>query len=144
MKELGLLVLSFLGMEIFSWAFHKYIMHGILWNIHKTHHSKSQDHLEFNDVFSLFFGSVATILIVFGLEHSDYRFWIGCGITLYGLVYFILHDVLIHRRFAKWKRPANIYLEALTRAHRDHHRTNQRDGSVAFGLLWIPRRYFKK
>nr|WKN35804.1 sterol desaturase family protein [Tunicatimonas sp. TK19036] len=142
--EFGLLALGFAGMEIFSWAFHKYIMHGVLWSIHKTHHQKNEGSFELNDVFSIFFGSVAVVLIILGLEKMDYRFWIGCGITLYGFVYFILHDILIHRRMRKWKRPAGYYLNALTRAHRDHHKTDKRDGSVSFGLLWVPRRYFRK
>lgn len=140
----GILVLSFLGMEVFSWAFHKYVMHGALWNIHKTHHRRNNTFFELNDIFSLCFGSVAVILILLGLKNFDYRLWIGCGITLYGFVYFVLHDVLIHRRIIRWRRPASDYLEALARAHRDHHKTDQREGSVSFGLLWVPRRYYEK
>ncbi len=144
MLEIGLVILGFLGMEVFSWAFHKYLMHGVLWSIHKTHHQKQLGHFELNDLFSVFFGSIAIILIVFGSGDFDYRFWIGCGITLYGLVYFILHDILIHRRAIKWKRPADYYLDGITRAHRAHHQSNQRDDSVSFGLLLVPRRYFKQ
>ncbi len=143
MLAIGLVILGFVGMEFFSWAFHKYLMHGVLWSIHKTHHQKQLGHFELNDLFSVFFGSIAIILIILGLETLDYRFWIGCGITLYGFVYFILHDILIHRRAVKWKRPADYYLDGITRAHRAHHHSNQRDNSVSFGLLLVPRRYFK-
>lgn len=142
MVKFGLLFFAFFGMEIFSWFFHKYLMHGVLWSIHKTHHRKNNGYFELNDVFSLFFGSIAVVLIILGVAELDYRFWIGCGITLYGLVYFILHDVLIHRRASRLKRPANYYLDALTRAHRDHHKTDQKRDSVSFGLLLVPRRYF--
>lgn len=140
---IAIVISAFLGMEFFSWAFHKYLMHGLLWSIHKTHHRKQTGYFELNDIFSLFFGSVAAILIVLGIDNFDYRFWIGCGITLYGFVYFILHDILIHRRAIKWRRPANIYFDGITKAHRDHHKHNQKKDSVSYGLLLVPRRYFK-
>ncbi|MEM6843936.1 MAG: sterol desaturase family protein [Bacteroidota bacterium] len=143
MAGLFLLIIGFLGMEFFSWAIHKYLMHGALWSIHKTHHRKQSGYFELNDLFSLFFGSVAALLIILGLKNFDYRFWIGCGITLYGFVYFVLHDVLIHRRVKKWKRPAEYYLDSITQAHRAHHKSDQRDDSVSFGLLVVPRRYFR-
>ncbi|MEM9671748.1 MAG: sterol desaturase family protein [Bacteroidota bacterium] len=144
MLAIVLTLVGFLGMEIFSWAFHKYVMHGALWSIHKTHHQKQHGYFELNDVFSLFFGSIAVVLIILGLENFDYRFWIGLGITLYGFVYFILHDILIHRRMKKLKRPSNHYLDGIARAHRAHHKSDRRDDSVSFGLLLVPRRYFRK
>lgn len=143
MQTVSLVILGFVGMEVFSWAFHKYLMHGVLWTIHKTHHQKQSGFFELNDLFSFIFGSTAVILIVLGAETWDYRFWIGCGITIYGFVYFILHDILIHRRAIKWKRPADYYFDGITRAHRAHHQSNNRDDSVSFGLLLVPRRYFK-
>ncbi len=138
------LTLGFIGMEILSWFIHKYIMHGWLWQIHKTHHTKTNGFFELNDIFSLIFGSVAVILIVLGFASLDYRFWLGAGITLYGFSYFILHDILIHRRFKFLKRPANTYLDAISQAHRDHHKTRERDGSVSFGLLLVPKKYYMK
>ena len=143
MLAISLILLSFLGMEFFSWAFHKYLMHGLLWSIHKTHHRKQTGYFELNDIFSLSFGGIAVLLILLGIDTLDYRFWIGCGITLYGFVYFILHDIFIHRRLKKWRRPASSYFDGITRAHRDHHKYNQKKDSVSFGLLLVPRRYFK-
>lgn len=138
------LMIGFWGMEMFSWFVHKYVMHGLLWRIHKTHHTKTKGFFELNDVFSLFFGSVAVLLIILGFENLDYRFWIGSGITLYGFTYFILHDVLIHRRVRVKSKPAGSYLEAISKAHRDHHKTRERDGSVSFGLLIVPVKYFRR
>lgn len=138
------LFIGFMGMEFFSWFFHKYVMHGVLWNIHKTHHTKTKGIFELNDIFSLIFGATAVVLIFLGVSDLDYRFWLGCGITLYGFAYFILHDVIIHRRFKILKRPSLSYLDAITKAHRDHHKTRERDGSVSFGLLLVPFRYFKE
>lgn len=31
---------SFLAMEGVAWFTHKYIMHGLLWTLHKDHHKK--------------------------------------------------------------------------------------------------------
>lgn len=138
------LILGFIGMEVFSWFIHKYIMHGWLWQIHKTHHSKTKGFFELNDIFSLLFGSVAVILIVLGFTSLDYRFWLGVGITLYGFSYFLLHDILIHRRLKFLKRPKNTYLDAISQAHRDHHKSRARDGSVSFGLLLVPKKYYMK
>ena len=76
------LIIAFAGMELFSWVVHKYIMHGFLWNIHKTHHRPGKGFFELNDVFSFLFGSIAVLLMILGMESLDYRFWIGGGITL--------------------------------------------------------------
>lgn len=142
---MGILILlaGFVFMEVFSWAFHKYIMHGLLWSIHKTHHEASKGFLEWNDVFTLFFGSISTILIIFGADTFDYRFWLGMGIAAYGTLYFVLHDVLIHRRVKWLQRSKNWYLRGIAKAHADHHKSRFKDRGVCFGLLLVPRKYFK-
>ena len=148
-------ILSFIGMELVSWLIHRYIMHGPLWNIHKTHHQHTNGWLELNDVFTIFFGGLAVILLVVGLEQNKAIFTgAGTGITLYGLTYFVVHDVLIHRRirldrtrlgrsrlFGRVKHPL---LKALSEAHQDHHKSRERDGSTSFGLLLIDFKYIRK
>lgn len=135
---------GFVLMEISGWFIHKFIMHGPLWNIHKTHHQHSDSPFELNDLFSVFFGSMAILLIVLGVGTLDYRFWIGIGISAYGVSYFILHDMLIHRRIRFFKKPKGGYLAGIFRAHQAHHFTNKRDGSVSFGLFLVPKKYFNK
>ena len=144
LSNLLFLVLGFIGMELSSWFIHKYIMHGFLWNIHKTHHTKNDSFFELNDIFSFIFGAIAVILIISGLSEFDYRFWLGTGITVYGFSYFILHDVLIHRRLRFLKKPKSSFFDAISKAHRDHHKTRERDGSVSFGLLLVPKKYYRK
>jgi beta-carotene 3-hydroxylase len=117
-------------------------VHGPLWSIHKTHHQKNNGFFELNDVFSVFFASVSIIFIVLGLPELDYRFYIGTGIALYGLVYFILHDVLIHRRIKTNFKPITRYLNGIARAHRAHHQVNAKERSVSFGLLWVSKKFF--
>lgn len=134
---------GFVLMESFSWAIHKYLMHGVLWKIHKTHHTHTKGFFELNDVFTLIFGSSAIVLIFLGVENFDYRFWIGCGISLYGMSYFVLHDVLIHRRLSWFGKPKNKYLRAIREAHIAHHKT-QKNNSVSFGLFVVPRKFWKE
>lgn len=132
-------------MEAFSWVIHKYLMHGPLWHIHRTHHVHGKGFFELNDVFSLFFGSIAAVLLIIGLNNGNpYMIGSGLSISVYGLVYFILHDILIHRRIKVLRRIRNPYMEGLAAAHQEHHRSRERDGAVVFGLLCVPLRYFKK
>lgn len=140
----GLFILvGFVAMEISGSLIHKYLMHGPLWNIHKTHHRASKGIFELNDIFSLIFGSIAILLILVGIETLDYRFWLGIGISLYGMLYFLIHDVLVHRR-AKWfERPKNNLLLGIFRAHQAHHATNKKHDAVSFGLFFVPKKYFK-
>ncbi|MCH7408015.1 sterol desaturase family protein [Belliella sp. DSM 111904] len=136
-------MLGFGLMEFSGWFIHKYIMHGPLWSIHKTHHQPSKSFFELNDLFSLLFGSIAIILIILGVEHLDYRFWLGLGISIYGMSYFILHDVLIHRRLKWFDRPGNTFLKGIFKAHQAHHATNKKKDAVSFGLFIVPKKYFK-
>ncbi len=142
-KAVGFILLGFALMEAFGWAIHKYLMHGPLWAIHKTHHQPSKSFFELNDLFSLLFGSIAVVLILKGVEEYDYRFWIGIGISTYGMLYFFLHDVLVHRRLKWFSRPKNLFLKGIFKAHQAHHRTNGKEDAVSFGLFVVPREYFK-
>jgi beta-carotene 3-hydroxylase len=119
-------------------------MHGPLWVIHKTHHQPSKSFFELNDLFSVLFGSIAMLLILLGVEELDYRFWIGVGISVYGVLYFILHDVLVHRRLKWFDRPKNSFLKGIFKAHQAHHRTNQKEDAVSFGLFVVPKEFFNK
>lgn len=38
----ALVLVSFAGMEFIAWASHKYLMHGILWPMHRDHHQKQR------------------------------------------------------------------------------------------------------
>lgn len=141
---IGFILLGFLVMELSGWFIHKYLMHGPLWKIHKTHHQPSKSFFELNDLFSLFFGGIAIVLIFLGVEALDYRFWMGVGISTYGMLYFFLHDVLVHRRLKWFDRPKNSWLMGIFKAHQAHHKTNQKEGAVSFGLFLVPKEYFKK
>lgn len=145
MLHIGYILLGFAGTELFAWALHKYLMHGVLWFIHRTHHEKHEGRFELNDVFSLLFGSIAVILMILGLRAGiDPRFFVGLGITLYGAAYFVVHDVWIHRRYRWFRAPDLPLVRGLLNAHRAHHRSRERDKSEAFGLFMVRPKYFRQ
>lgn len=139
-------ILAFAGMEVIAWCTHKYIMHGILWRLHKDHHHKeSKGFLEHNDAFFLIFALPGIAALYFGRQGDHpLLFWTGAGITLYGLAYFLIHDIFIHQRFRLFRHSRNAYFLALRRAHKMHHRHIGRENGECFGMLWVPRRFFKK
>jgi len=130
----GIILVTVAGMEAFSWAIHKYLFHGPLWFIHKTHHRQKHGWFEFNDLFSLLFTGIALWLMWLGHITLDYRFWVGGGISLYGIIYFIFHDWFIHNRFKSFKT-TNAYLLRIRRAHKIHHKSTEKEPAEEFGLL---------
>lgn len=138
-----LFVAAFLGMEWVAWFTHKYIMHGFLWVLHKSHHDRNKGFFEWNDLFAVFFAALAIWLCVLGLPEADWRFWIGAGITTYGIAYFLVHDVFVHQRLKMLRNTNNDYFKALRRAHKIHHKKITKEDGEAFGFLWVSRKYFK-
>lgn len=147
LHNVSLVLLSTLMMEIISWILHKYLFHGPLWFIHQTHHNRTHHQsLEFNDIFSLIFSLISILLIWIGWHTpSDVHLYIGAGIALYGLIYFIVHDGLIHQRYPLWNlKPSNGYLRQVQRAHQRHHIHPNKAPSEEFGLFFIiGRKYWR-
>lgn len=121
-------------------------MHGIMWNWHQSHHVHHKDILEKNDLFSVVFGIVSTAAIITGdlIPSVWFLFWIGLGIALYGIFYFIFHDIIVHRRIKIKYVARNKYMKRIMRAHYIHHKIHTREGAEAFGFLWAPKKYEKK
>ena len=131
------------GMEAFSWFIHKYLFHGPLWFIHKSHHQQRSGWFEFNDIFSLLFAGISLYLMWSGRTTLDLKFWIGVGITVYGIIYFIFHDWFIHNRLKSFKTD-NSYLLGIRRAHKIHHKSTEKNPSEEFGLLLASKKYFNR
>ena len=144
MMSLFLVVTTFFVMEFVAWFTHKYLMHGLLWNLHDDHHNKDvTSFFEKNDSFFLIFAIPSFFLILFGtLNNLDYRFWIGIGIAIYGLAYFLVHDVFIHQRFKFFRNSDNFYLRAIRKAHKIHHKHLDKYHGECFGMLLVPLKYF--
>lgn len=135
----------FISMEGATWLIHRYIMHGILWNLHRDHHDHSHNgKLERNDLFFFIFASPAIALLYLGVKQDfSYWFFIGLGISLYGMAYFFVHDIFIHQRAKIFTKTNNPYFLAIRRAHKQHHKHLGKEDGECFGFLWVPVKYFK-
>ena len=141
-----LIVLTvFLSMEGATWLIHKYVMHGFLWVLHRDHHDHSNEGpFEKNDWFFFIFATPAITLMYLGaLKEFNYLFYIGIGITLYGMAYFFVHDVFIHQRINFLRDTNNPYLLSIRRAHKQHHKHTGKEDGECFGFLLVPVKYFK-
>jgi beta-carotene 3-hydroxylase len=136
---------AFIGMEGVAWFTHKYIMHGLLWRLHKDHHKKESDgFFEHNDFFFLIFAIPGMTALFFGMRGGyNFLFWIGLGITLYGIAYFLVHDIFIHQRFRLFRTTDNAYFKAIRRAHKVHHKHLEKEDGECFGMLWVPFKFFR-
>jgi beta-carotene 3-hydroxylase len=144
--NIGIALLTFCFMECVTWLTHKYIMHGLFWNLHKDHHNKANTFFEKNDYFFVIFACISMVFFALGTYITDLGFflYIGIGITLYGFAYFMVHDILIHQRFRLFSRTNNFYFRALRKAHKVHHKHLGKEEGECFGMLFVPLKYFKE
>lgn len=135
-----IVIAAFLFMEFMAWFTHKYVMHGFLWSLHKDHHIRDGRKIEWNDVFAVIFAIPSILLIYFGVVNDNsYLLSIGIGIMLYGIAYFLFHDVYVHQRLPMFKNFSNRYLRATVKAHLEHHTPHSNHN---FGFLIAPIRYY--
>lgn len=137
------------GMEFVAWFAHKYIMHGFLWSWHEDHHKphfEKEGFFEKNDLFFLVFAIPSAASYILGSTYSElsYLFWVGVGISIYGLIYFLIHDVYIHQRFRWFKQLDSKYSRAILRAHGAHHIKSTKEDCESFGLLIVDPEYLTK
>ncbi len=138
------LILAFGLMEFAAWSAHKYLMHGFLWKIHEDHHKVTPRFFEKNDLFFLIFAIPSWLCIMLGFIYEvNFSIGFGFGIALYGIVYFLVHDVLIHRRFKWFDKTNNAYFRAIRKAHKIHHKNQEKEDGECFGMLIVPRKYFQ-
>ena len=136
---------TFATMEAITWATHKFVMHGFLWYLHEDHHQPNGHLFEKNDAFFLIFAIPSWLCIMLGLQRDV--FWvaaIGFGIAMYGLAYFLIHDVVIHQRFKWFTRSKNVYVKAIRWAHKMHHKHIYKQEGESFGMLIVAHKYWNK
>ena len=150
MTTLGYLAITIgtaLGMEFVAWFSHKYVMHGFLWNWHEDHHKphhEKEGFFEKNDLFFITFAIPSMIAYILGTV-TDHRWllFVGIGITIYGAIYFLIHDVYIHQRFKWFRQLDSKYSRAILRAHGAHHAKQTKEDCESFGLLIVNPKFFK-
>jgi beta-carotene 3-hydroxylase len=131
-----------LAMEWVAWASHKYVMHGFGWGWHRDHHEPHDNKLEKNDRFALVGAAISIGFFAIGspwvMGETAWwpGTWIGLGVLIYGLIYTLVHDGLVHQR---WFRhvPRGGYAKRLVQAHNLHHATVSREGGVSFGFVFV-------
>jgi beta-carotene 3-hydroxylase len=128
---------AFVVMEPVTYATHRWVMHGIGWSLHRSHHrvrrpsGRLVGQLEANDWFPVMFAGVTVVGMATASVAPAFRLLmpIGVGVTAYGAAYAFVHDLYIHGRFARL--PVLRPLERLRRAHALHHRF----GGEPYGML---------
>lgn len=125
-------LLCFVAMEFVSYLAHRFVYHGFAWFIHRSHHTPRTGMFELNDLFPALFATITTTLMIYALGDPGGQdlFAASVGITAYGVIYFIVHDLYVHRRMKRF--PLKIrFLANVKRAHAVHHRF----GGEPYGLL---------
>jgi beta-carotene 3-hydroxylase len=132
---------SVVAMEFIAWGSHKYIMHGWGWGWHRDHHEPHDNALEKNDLYGIV-GAVTSMSmfaigspLVLGQHAWEPGTWVGLGVMLYGVIYTLIHDGLVHQRYFKYV-PRSGYAKRLVQAHKLHHATVGREGGVSFGFVF--------
>jgi beta-carotene 3-hydroxylase len=134
---IALVAVTVAAMEAIAALSHRYIMHGWGWAWHRSHHETRRTAFERNDLYALSFATLSVALFALGTRWWPLS-WIALGMTLYGVLYFLLHDVLVHRRWGLGWTPRHGYLMRVVKAHRLHHACREREGCVSFGFIWAP------
>jgi beta-carotene 3-hydroxylase len=127
-----IIIVTTVLMEFVSYLAHRFIYHGIGWIFHKSHHSRRDGVFEWNDIFPMCFSAIAISVMAWGVmdpSRAD-AVAIAIGVSAYGMIYFFIHDLYIHRR-AKWLRIRIPFLQKVKRAHAIHHAY----GGEPYGLL---------
>ncbi len=136
-----IVIASVLAMEVIAWWSHKYVMHGFGWAWHRDHHEPHNNVLEKNDLFGVVGAVMSMSMFAVGspLVLGDNAWWeanfIGIGIMLYGAIYTLVHDGIVHQRWFRWV-PKHGYAKRLVQAHKLHHATIGKEGGVSFGFIF--------
>lgn len=136
---------TFCIMEGITWLTHRFVMHGFLWYLHEDHHQKDPGFFEKNDAFFFIFAIPSWLCIMLGSMNQAY--WvvsIGVGITLYGVAYFVVHEIIIHQRFKLFTRSNNRYIKAIRWGHKMHHKHLDKHEGESFGMLIVAKKYRDK
>ena len=138
LAKIALFVATVAAMEGVAYLMHRFLMHGPLWCLHKSHHVREKGLFELNDLFGVFFAIPSIILIYLGTHGHPFALPIGLGMTAYGAIYFGFHDVIVHRRLPHRLRLRGRYLQRIIKAHHIHHATREKRGAVSFGFIYAP------
>lgn len=137
----GVFLCAFFGMEAVARLMHKYVMHGILWKIHMDHHIDMGHRFQRNNLFGILFAGISIAFFASWARTGNTAFAAaGFGMAMYGLVYLIVHDMIIHNSYIHLRdRKHSSYVQNLIAVHQMHHKNDGRNKGVNWGFLfYIP------
>lgn len=142
LTNMVIMLTVFVLMEGVAWFLHKYVMHGFGWYLHEDHHRPRKGRFEKNDIFGLFFAVISFLFILTGfLSKFSISLAIGFGIMLYGVGYFMVHDIFFHKRIKLRYRPRSKYIQRILNAHAVHHQVSTSNSGICFGFLYANKKY---
>ena len=115
---------AFALMEPVAYLAHRRVMHGdgsaAAW--HVPHHQVRPDagRADTNDLYPAVAAAVTIAVMAVGAWRFAPLLWVGVGVTAYGASYLFVHDLYIHRRWARFTWTFGP-LERVREAHRIHH-----------------------
>lgn len=136
MIVLAVAAVAFVTMEGVTYLAHRFVMHGVGWLLHRSHHESSLARFEANDAYPIGFGALTVAVMALGFQLPMSALVAATvGVTMYGAAYLFVHDVYIHGRLGRLPRVE--VLERLRSAHLVHHLYK----GEPFGMLlpYIPR-----
>jgi beta-carotene 3-hydroxylase len=125
-------------MEFWAALLHGRFWHGMLWNMHRSHHRPRHGHWEANDWLSLLHAPIAIAMILYGCRAEpgvlrEFVFAVGIGMTVFGLAYLLVHDGMVHGRLPMQWLLKYSYFKRVQACHELHH--NLRYRGVPYGFF---------
>jgi beta-carotene 3-hydroxylase len=132
LADVVLVVAALVVMEPLTYLAHRFVMHGFGMGWHRSHHRRRDRALEANDLFPVVFAGFTIAVMAAGVAITGLHTLvpITIGVSLYGAGYLFVHELYIHRRWARFRARLPV-LERLADAHALHHRF----GGEPFGFL---------
>ncbi len=133
----AIVIATVVATELFAAWVHRVVMHGPGWRWHRSHHEPQSGLVERNDLYSLVFAGLSMGLFWIGATLFAPLWWVAVGLCVYGVIYFCVHDGLVHQRWPFRHVPRRGYLRRIYQAHRLHHAVQGREGCVSFGFVLV-------
>jgi beta-carotene 3-hydroxylase len=84
-------------MEGVAAGVHRFVMHGVGWTWHRSHHEPRTRLFEMNDLYAVVFAVISIVCFAAGAKVPA-LWWIGLGMVVYGVLYTLLHAGCRSRR----------------------------------------------
>ncbi|MCU1346497.1 MAG: fatty acid hydroxylase [Acidimicrobiia bacterium] len=132
MRFVIVFVVAAVAMEPLAALLHRGVMHAFGWGWHRSHHQRRGGTWERNDLFPVVFAGATIAVMAAGAAFGRKELIAaGAGVTAYGLLYLIVHDLCIHGRFVGRPVGRRRYVRYVRSAHRVHHLYN----AAPYGFL---------